>query len=143
VTARERQLVRDGVHRAAGRLDALEERVAMLDVAVFRDQSASGLAERLAAMEDRLARLERWLGPRSFAATALRDQRRQAIEQARSRGLSTAAISKALGVSPRTVQAVVAGLPEPASIVGLDGRRYRARRGRSVARAESAADPRG
>lgn len=84
-----------------------------------------------ASVEDlimRIERLERWLGPRSFATAALREQRRELIAQARARGLSIQGIARAFGLSPRTVESVVKQLPEPEFVRGLDGRRYAPRR---------------
>jgi hypothetical protein len=134
VSAEQRRLLAAGLERTGGRLDQIEQRLAALD----------RLAGEIDGFERRLARLEAWLGPKSFGAHALRRQRTEAIAAARARGMSANAIAKAFALSPRNVQEVVARLPDPDRIVGLDGRTYRPgpRRAASAASGNGAA-PRG
>jgi hypothetical protein len=118
VSAAERtRLIREGVARASNRLDALEQRVALLDRLAFQ---LDEFERRLVALEQR--------PPPPLAGPELRRQRDEVILRARAQGHSLAAIANEVGLSKSTVSRICSsnGDPAPPRVRGRDNGSYRA-----------------
>jgi DNA-binding NarL/FixJ family response regulator len=99
---------------------------------VLRGHIRTELAAELDLLEDlhrRVDQLER--RPALFTTAEQRRQRRAAVMYARAEGLSVAMISRLLGLSRNTVSRILSEVEDspPPSVLGADGRSYRARDG--------------
>jgi hypothetical protein len=123
VTPEERRALRATIERTGSRLELLEQRLDRIERALF---AGAG-------------RVARGGGSPALGGPELERRRRAAVLDLRARGFSFAVISRVTEVGRGTAQRIVdeAGDPALATVVGLNGKRYAARRSSNGDRAEA------